>query len=97
MCFDGGWQKLTEHGRQGMRPLAACNGVTEIGDCGYDRVARLTSPFFHACLAYISLLLSAAAVQFKLIKQLSLSESGPLTSLRLKVNHDHTWGVYPYI
>jgi hypothetical protein len=62
MCFDGGLQKLTEHGRQGMQPLAACNGVTEIGDCGYDRVARLTSPFFHACLAYISLLLSAAAV-----------------------------------
>lgn len=41
--------------------------VTEIGNCGYDRVARLISPLFHARLAYISLLLSAAVVQLKLM------------------------------
>src|SRR5271168_3329993 len=61
-------KKLTEHGRQRMRYWLYVMGpsmVTEIGGCGYDRVVRLTSPVFHACLAYISFttLCCSSAVQ----------------------------------
>src|SRR2546421_12418093 len=40
MCFDGGLQKLTKHGRQGMRHWLYVMGlpmVTKIGDCAYDK------------------------------------------------------------
>jgi len=43
MCFDGGLQKLTEHGRQGMGHWLHVMG-TEIGDCGYDRGCQVNKP-----------------------------------------------------
>jgi hypothetical protein len=114
MCFDGGLQKLTEHGRQGMRHGLYVTGpsmLTEIGDCDYDRVARLIKPSLSCTLGvylFTTLCRSSAVEVDQLVvfghlqrsrgsgsrrqgvmhirKQLSLSESGPLTSLRTFVS-----------
>jgi hypothetical protein len=66
--------------------------VTEIGDCGYDRVARLISPSLSCTLGVylFTTLCRSSAVEvggvMHIRKQLSLSAPGPLTSLRTFVS-----------